>query len=51
MYCSMVSERNSNIELLRILAAIAVFVVHYNYNIAFRIEGLGGKFRYSPFCR
>ena len=35
-------ERNSSIELLRIMAAMAVVVVHYNYNIAYRLEGVGG---------
>ncbi len=39
----MKAERNSSIELLRIFAAMAVVVVHYNYSFAFRMNSPGGN--------
>lgn len=38
----MKKKRNSSIELLRIIAAMSVVIVHYNWNIAFR-EEVGGE--------
>ena len=38
----MVKERDSNIELLRIVSALFVTMLHYNYNIAFREVVWGG---------
>lgn len=43
IYRSVKTVRNSSIELLRIFAAMSVFVVHYNFNVAFRQDGLVGQ--------
>lgn len=38
----MKKERDSGIELLRIVSAIFVTMLHYNYNVAFKEVAWGG---------